>query len=237
MSIYAQSNPFYVYAYLREDYTPYYIGKGKGRRYKANHKHIPIPKDKSRIIIIQDNLTELQSFILERYYIRWFGRKDNNTGILRNRTDGGEGNSGYILSKETKNKISQSRIGIDPWNKGKTGVYSDKTKKLIADSKRGKEPSNKGKTYSEEVRKSMGAKNIGRICESDTREKLSKASSCDYIIIEPNGNQYTINNLKQFCINNGLSPSNMVNVSRGRLKQYKGWKCSKIVRETSCETI
>jgi hypothetical protein len=84
---------YYIYAYLREDGSPYYIGKGKGRRAWHNHNacNAKPPKDKTRIIIMESNLTEVGSLALERFYIRWYGKICDNTGVLRNKSDGGEG--------------------------------------------------------------------------------------------------------------------------------------------------
>lgn len=49
----------------------------------------------------------------EKEYIKLYGRRDNNTGILTNLTDGGEGASGVIktLSDATKKKLSECRKG------------------------------------------------------------------------------------------------------------------------------
>jgi len=100
-------NRFYTYAYLREDKTPYYIGKGKEDRIYSTCRRNTPPKDKSRIIFLKQNLTEEKAFRHEIYMISVFGRKDLGTGILRNRTDGGEGKTGYIHTKETKEKIGK----------------------------------------------------------------------------------------------------------------------------------
>ena len=100
---------YYVYAYLREDmYTPYYIGKGQGNRMYDKRRVAPVPKDKSRIVVLKDNLLECQSFMLERTLIRFWGRKDNGTGILINLTDGGDGSSGYKHTEESLQKIGEA---------------------------------------------------------------------------------------------------------------------------------
>lgn len=111
------SNNFYVYAYLRLDGTPYYIGKGCGLRAWKHFKNETLPpKNKSLITIIEKNLTEIGAFALERRYILWYGRKDLGTGILRNKTNGGEGASGrkVVMTQEWRSNMSKAKIGKIP---------------------------------------------------------------------------------------------------------------------------
>jgi hypothetical protein len=119
---------YYTYAYLREDGTPYYIGKGKNRRIykKSNKGGINLPKDRSRIIFLKKNLTEEEAFRHEIYMIAVFGRKDLGTGILHNRTNGGEGSSGMLISEENKIKLSVSNKKNKHWMKGNKTAFTEK---------------------------------------------------------------------------------------------------------------
>jgi hypothetical protein len=163
---------YYVYMYLREDGTPYYFGKGKDdRAYSDRGRRFKMPP-KDRIVLVLQNLTEEQAFFNEREFIAWYGRKDNNTGILRNLTDGGDGMSGYKHTEESKKIIKEKR---------KHQVFTEKTRKKLSESiKKGYEDGSRpkymlGKHHTEEHKEYMRKLYTGRPISEEQKIKLSAA--------------------------------------------------------------
>ena len=138
---------FYTYAYLRENGTPYYIGKGQRDRAFTKHKNVKVPP-LNRILILKRNLTEAEAFKHEKYMIFVFGRKDLGTGILCNFTEGGEGTSGRVLSEETKRKMSISQKGRSVSVERRAKISNAlKGKKLSESHKKSKQYTRRGEDH------------------------------------------------------------------------------------------
>ena len=140
---------FYTYAYLREDKTPYYIGKGKGRRISCTNHRVAIPPEERRIYLKQ-NLTEEDAFKHEVYMIALYGRKDLGTGILVNMSDGGEGPTGNKWSEDRKKKLSETLKGRPK---------SEEWKNMMREKMKGK---NVGKVRTPEQLKAQSDRQTGK---------------------------------------------------------------------------
>jgi hypothetical protein len=157
-------NKFYTYAYLRKDGTPYYIGKGKGRRCydRRGRAGCKTPQDRSRIIFLKQNLTEEEAFRHEVYMIAVLGRKDLGTGILRNLTDGGDGSSGLRHTQETRERIRKSNLGRKHTEEAKEKISKiHKGKKLSQEQIELMRRNSTGKRHTEEAKEKCRLAKLG----------------------------------------------------------------------------
>lgn len=90
---------------------------------------------------------------LEKYWIKFYNSNNKKYGY--NLTDGGfSGNKGYKHSEKAKKKMSASKKGHTPWNKGLT-KNTNKSMQNISEK-------HKGKTYTKETRKKMSESKKGK---------------------------------------------------------------------------
>lgn len=229
MNIYNKLTPpigYYVYAYLRNKDseialagTPYYIGKGKGKRAWSHHDNkIPIPKEKHNIVILEQNLSELGAFAIERRMIKWYGRIINNTGILRNQVEGGSGGSmsgklNGMWGKTHTNKI-KAKLALQPVTN-----FGGKTYEEIY-----------GKERAHELKQDKSIK-LKQFCANNpnVRKEANNANAKSYKFVTPNHEVIIVTGrLKAFCQENKLDVGITIDVLKGRRESYKGWTASYI---------
>jgi len=124
----------YLYRHIRLDKNePFYIGIGsdekhmraynkKGRSY--SWKDI-VYKIGYKVEIMLENLTWEEACKKEKFFIKFYGRKDLETGILVNFTDGGEGQWGRKDTNLTKIKKQKPKSIIAKINMKKSHENRD----------------------------------------------------------------------------------------------------------------
>ncbi len=186
------NNQYYTYAWLREDMTPYYIGKGiRDRAYRPHRRgntYMSAPP-KERVLFLKKNLTEFDAYKHENYIISILGLKSGG-GILINMSYGGEGSSGRkpsqyciqrtketnigkILNEEHKKSISKQVSQRRWWNNGEVDKHTIECPGegwVLGRLYNVKSEKYKTKEFSEKSRKN----NLGKNVSDETRKKQSK---------------------------------------------------------------
>ena len=112
----------YLYRHIRLDKNePFYIGIGSDKNYarsrvkkRNNLWHKIANKTNYEIEIILDDLSWKDACNKEKEFIKLYGKKCDNTGILTNLTDGGEGIFGFKFSDDSRKKLSISQRNKKP---------------------------------------------------------------------------------------------------------------------------
>jgi hypothetical protein len=155
--------------------TPFYVGKGKGDRLRQ-HEHAAFRGEKShkaniiRKIIREgdkvgfvkfiENVSEKEALVKEVEMIKAIGRKPD--GPLVNRTDGGEGMSGYKHEEKSRQKMS-AWLAEHPEVRARTSKRMKESKRLI-------------RWWEEhpEARVEQSKRMKGNKAKKETREKMSQ---------------------------------------------------------------
>lgn len=229
-----KNKKYYVYVYLdprksglfiydeyRFNYEPFYIGKGCNKRCDEHLRESSL-KEKSFknnkinkllklglepiILKVSENLFEIDAFELEIKIIKKIGRFNLNKGPLTNLTDGGDGISGLIKTKEHRKKLSESHTGKK---------MSVEARKKISDSLKGKKGRNTGNKHSEETKNKISEAKKGVV--SWNAKSVIQLSKDNKKIKEWRSAKYAAEKLN-------LSQGNIWSVINGDRKSCGGYK-------------
>jgi hypothetical protein len=178
-------NIFYVYEHWRLDRDEcFYVGKGcRSRAYARNGRNshwqnivakLERTGSSYEVKIVACGLSEDDAIKFEVDRISFW----RDLVDLSNKTNGGDGVSGLVMSPEARLKMSEKAKGR-PGNKSMSGrKHTDETKAKMRIAKLGKLPNNAGKIYNkkpftEEHKAKLSRAHLGKVTSAETRAKLS----------------------------------------------------------------
>lgn len=249
----------YVYRHIRLDTNvPFYIGistvnNGKHTRAYEKEKRSNEWKDivkyaEYRVDILLENIPLSILGYKEKYFIKLYGRIDLGTGTLVNKTSGGQGSHGYIMTEETRKKKSEWQIGrvmspesIEKSRKANLGrKASIETRKKLSnihkghkynlgrktseETKKKQSEAKKGKKKSEQTRKNMSKAQKGKIVSTETRHKIRNNTPSKPVGQYDNGiliKEYP--SVKSTALD-GYTFGAVSSCCLGKLKSYKGFQ-------------
>lgn len=225
------------------DCLPFYIGKGEGKRCKKHlsesynnrdensHKCNVIRKIKEltgtdpKIIKLNENLSESEAHEIETFYIQNIGRHDLKSGPLTNKTDGGEGNSGHILSDDSKRKMVESLKLYYSKNQNRFfGKKHTSETKMIMSEKRKKYCIENPhllvkRVWTDEEKMNMR----DRVKNSEKYKKYKLNSLNRYVLKSPKMVEYNLKgmkDLKDFCKDKNLSFYSLIKYNDSVVPDY-----------------
>ncbi len=190
------------------------------------------------LVLVPELLTAREQYWLET--LKPFGHKGFNIARIA-------GSSlGIKRSAETCEKIGAAHRGLKPSPEareknrqsqlGKPGYWTDKkfSPEMSANMsvvRRGRPAHNRGTKHTPEAIEKIRLAGLERTYSAETRAKMStsiRAAKVGYmktlIVTAPDGTEYTIVGIRQFCKDHHLDRSTLMRVAKGQEPHHKGWK-------------
>lgn len=216
----------------KENLDPWYFGGGD--LFKLAFKKYG-KQNFLRVILKQtDNIIEARN--LEGKYINLFNTLRPN-GYNISPSGGMDRGMFGIHSEESKLQMSRSRLGKEPWNKGKTGIYSKET---IEQMKKNR-PDQLGKNNPNYKNRGKNSPLYGIKFSEDHKKNLAKSkmggknpNSKKYKIITPDEKVFITLSAASFIREHpeyNISRFFIFSAANSEKTNYKGWKITKL--ETS----
>lgn len=192
---------YYVYIHKTLDSnTIFYVGKGKGKRCSETRSrniywHNIVNKHGFYYEKVAENISDENAKELEIFLISLIGRKN-----LTNMTDGGDGSSGYIASKETRLKLSKS---------SKNRIWTEESRKKLSESKKGTKKSNEEIQRRSNTRKGFKHSEETLLLFSKQRKNIPKSESHKQSLSENSGRAKSI-----YCVELDMNFKSCAEASR-----------------------